>query len=653
MRRGGENMLSREEARKQYTLIRNMKHALSDIKIIGYRYYIYLMLDILIQIIVPFLLIQIPAQVVRLLQSKIALEKLMLYILVCIGGILILNLVRTFAHQQIDNMVFVLTEVRYWSKLNKKVLSCDLKQLEDNEEQDCLHEVRSSLQDSDGVDHFSGIRGFYLYSSNLIINVGGFLLYACLAGRVNLLLLIILFLTAVMNCLAKSKAIRYQFKHISKFWDNSRKFWYLKRESINTEKTKDIRMYHMYSWFESELDTNTKEATIVYNGIQKRHCYADVVVKITSLIRDGFAYGFLIYQMMNGSMDVAEFLLYIGVVAGFGIWVSQIVDSYTYLREINDGIALFRAYINEDKEDREDDIGIEHSVPKICHTVTFEDISFGYDKAMIFDHFSMTINVGEKIALVGVNGAGKTTLMKLMCGLYPLNGGRILVDGQDIAKLNKDQYYRYISILFQDVHVLPFSIAKNVSCAFTTEEMKDMESKGIENNFKRAFTKIDAEIMGKNIYEEIKVIDALKQANLWSKICTLPKGIHTPLTQILDVEGIQLSGGETQRLMLARALYKDAPILILDEPTAALDPIAESELYEEYSRLCEEKISVFISHRLSSTRFCDRILFLENGKILEEGNHENLMNQNGKYANMYRIQSHYYQKEVERYEAGV
>ncbi|WP_455718393.1 ABC transporter ATP-binding protein, partial [Anaerosporobacter sp.] len=638
---------------KHYTLLKNAKYALADMKIIGYRYYIYLLLDILIQIIIPFLLILIPAQVVRLLQDKIVLEKLLIHILVWIGGILILNLVRTFVHQQIDNMVFVLTEVQYWRKLKDKVLSCDFKKLESNEEQERLHEVRSSLVDGDGMGNYSGIRGFYLYGSSLIVNMVGFLLYACLAGRVHPLLLVILFLTSVINCFAKSKAIRYQFKHIPYFWDNNRRFWYLKRESINTEKAKDIRMYHMYDWFEDELETNTKEATAVYNHIQKRHCYSDVAVKVTSLIRDGFAYGFLVYQLMQGSMEVAEFLLYIGVVAGFGTWISQIVDSYTYLRKINDGIALFRAYINEEKVEREQEHREEQYIPDSCHTITFEDVSFGYDENMIFDHFSLTIKEGEKLALVGVNGAGKTTLMKLMCGLYPLNGGRILVDGQDIAKLDKEQYYRYISILFQDVHVLPFSIAKNVSCAWSKQEMKQMEQCGTDNLCSRAYTKLESETSETNIYEEERVVDALKQANLWNKVSSLQKGIHTSLTQVLDAEGIQLSGGETQRLMLARALYKNAPILILDEPTAALDPIAESELYEEYADLCKGKISVFISHRLSSTRFCDRILFLENGKIIEEGNHETLMNQNGKYADMYQIQAHYYQKEVERYEAGI
>ncbi len=662
-------MISRAEARKQNTLLKNMWQALVDIKIMGYRYYVYLLLDISIQILVPFFMVLIPAGVVELLQSKAELSLLLTRVVLWIGGILVLNLIRTYVHDKLDNMAVILTDVQYWRRLQKKVMSCDLKHLEGEEERERLYEAQGSLSGGDGTGKLSGVIGLYMYGIALIINIGGFLLYASLAGSLNPILLGILFITSIVNCYAKSKAIRYQFEHMDKFWDNSSRFWYLKKESINTEKTKDIRMYHMYNWFDKALSKNTEEATSYFDDIHNHHFYGNVVIKVMAILRDSFAYGFLIYQLIQGNMDIAKFIVYLGVIAGFGVWVSEIVNSYSYLRKINDGIALFQDYVKDiedvkgaskkntlqsEENSKEKYVqGKEREILRVCNTIVFEDVCFGYGDKLIFEHFNLTLHAGEKLALVGINGAGKTTLMKLLCGLYPLNGGRILIDGKDISKLSREQCYEYISILFQDVHVLPFSIGKNVACAWTDEEIKEMEITNDKNLCSHAFSKVDSASFESNVYKEEKVINCLKQAKLWEKIKSLPRGIHTPLTQILDATGIQLSGGETQRLMLARALYKEAPILILDEPTAALDPIAESELYEEYANLCEDKISVFISHRLSSTRFCDRIVFLEHGRIVEEGSHEILMKKNGSYASMYQIQSHYYQKEMERDEAGI
>ena len=661
-------MTIREEARKQNPMRKNMWQALLDMKLVGYRYYIYLFLDITIQILVPFFMVLIPAGAVELLQNKVSLTLLVSRIVLWIGVILILNLIKTYVHNKLNNMAIVITDVQYWRKLESKVMNCNLKDLESEVERERLHEAMGTIIGNDGMGEFAGIIGLYMYGIAFIVNMGGFLLYATLTGGLNLVLLIVLIITSVVNCYAKSSTIKYQFNNMDKFWENSSRFWYLKKESINTEKTKDIRMYNMYDWFDKALCENTEEATRYYDDIQKHHLYGSVVIKLMAIIRDCFAYGFLIYQLIQGKIEISLFVAYLGVVAGFGVWVSEIVNSYSYLRRINDRIALFNDYVKDikdievikkGKQNKEKDIRKETETEKCktvqdsCSTIVFEDVTFGYDDKMIFQNFNLVLQAGEKLALVGINGAGKTTLMKLLCGLYPLNGGRILIHGQDISKMSREKCYKYISILFQDVHVLPFSIGKNVACAWTKEEIEAIDKFDKKNLASIAYSKVDRSTFENNEYKEAKVMECLKKAKLWDKVKDLSKGIHTPLTQILDSAGIRLSGGETQRLMLARALYKDAPILILDEPTAALDPIAESDLYEEYARLCENKISVFISHRLSSTRFCDRIVFLENGKIQEGGTHDELMRKNGHYASMYNIQSHYYQKEMEKNEAGI
>lgn len=203
-----------------------------------------------------------------------------------------------------------------------------------------------------------------------------------------------------------------------------------------------------------------------------------------------------------------------------------------------------------------------------------------------------------------------------MCGLYHPTGGRILINGKDMSKLSRDEYYRLFSVVFQEANFMPFTIAQNVSGA-----MEDMDRERVKS--------------------------CLELAGLWDRVQKLPYGMDSLLNRELNEDGVELSGGERQKLLLAKALYKKAFVVILDEPTAALDPIAENELYQSYGELTEGRTSLYISHRLSSTRFCDRILFLENGRITETGNHEALMAAKGAYAHMYEVQSHYYKKKAE------
>ena len=251
--------------------------------------------------------------------------------------------------------------------------------------------------------------------------------------------------------------------------------------------------------------------------------------------------------------------------------------------------------------------------PSGDYELRLEDVSFRYPYASkdVISHISLTIRPGEKLAIVGSNGAGKTTLIKLLCGFLDPTEGRVLLNGEDIRQYNRRDYYDLFSAVFQDFSVLEASVAENVA---QRADNIDME----------------------------KVQACLERSGISETVAALPNALETKIGRQVYEDGVELSGGQMQKLMLARAFYKDAPIIVLDEPTAALDPIAENEIYLKYNEMTEGRTALFISHRLASTRFCDRILFLEQGHIAEDGTHESLLSLGGKYAELFEIQSHYY-----------
>lgn len=302
--------------------------------------------------------------------------------------------------------------------------------------------------------------------------------------------------------------------------------------------------------------------------------------------------------------------------------MTPLLDAFTAILENGRCMGNYRAFLEFAEASRG-----PQAFPRKSHTtrdgrtheIRLEHVSFRYEgnqEDTIHD-LSLTIAPGEKIALVGMNGAGKSTLVKLICGLYRPTSGRIFLDGTDVSKFSQKEYFREFAVVFQDVFAFSISLEDNVACK--SRDLADGE----------------------------RLRTSLEKAGLWDKVQTLEKRERTYMNKDLDPEGVSLSGGELQKLMLARALYKDAPVLILDEPTAALDPIAESGLYEKYYEMTREKTSVFISHRLSSTKFCDRIIFMENGRITEEGNHEELMAGQGAYAAMFQTQAQYYRTDGE------
>jgi ATP-binding cassette subfamily B protein/ATP-binding cassette subfamily C protein len=249
--------------------------------------------------------------------------------------------------------------------------------------------------------------------------------------------------------------------------------------------------------------------------------------------------------------------------------------------------------------------------------IVLDHVTFRYPgtDVDIYKDFSFTIHSGERLAIVGVNGAGKTTLVKLICGLYEPTEGHIYVNGVDIRDWKKKTLYDLYSTVFQDFNILAFTLRENVTC--TGGEADDA-----------------------------RVIEALERVGLGKKLASLDRGLDQMMLKVVDENGTDFSGGERQKLAIARALYKNAPMVIMDEPTAALDALAEAEIYENFSTLVQGKTAIYISHRLASTIFCDKIALFDKDGVKEYGTHEELMAKKGMYYDMFVVQGKYYQEEV-------
>lgn len=565
---------------------------------------------ILLSVIVPFLTMALPSFVLNLLSKELQLGTLLSLIAVYSFILLILNSLMTILKSRTDFKANLFRQCMAFD-YSEHILATDYINIENEKGQDAAVKAANSIYEGNLV----GFEAIATDTNVIIINFLGLLLYALISFNLNPLILIILFACSSISLYANKKNLKWTESNKDTWTPYDKKFNYLSRESVNIKNGKDIRLYKLENWFEALFYDLINKRIHWYKKIHTRYFIAQALERSSSLIRDIIVYGYLIHQVFNG-MSLPTFTLYLGVISGFSTWLKMIFDTYNHLQSNNLVINDYRSFVETPNYSFEES---KVSIPTgTCHEIVFENVSFTYPEANkpLFKDLNLTIKAGEKLAIVGVNGAGKTTLIKLLCGLYHPDKGRILIDGVDIQNFSSKDCFKVFSVVFQDVFAFAFTIAQNVACCVT-----------------------------ENI-DYSRVDYCLTKVGLDKKIKELPLGLNSVMLKDLDENGIVFSGGELQKFMVARALYKDAPVLILDEPTAALDPIAESELYEKYNSLTADKTSIFISHRLSSTRFCDRIIFLSEGKILETGTHEELISKGGKYAAMYEIQSHYYKKEV-------
>lgn len=499
--------------------------------------------------------------------------------------------------------------LKFLQVLFEKIMSMKYTGLEDPEVQEKIQKARQSISNNTvGVEK---ILTELFNVSNVVISIVS---VSIVISSMNVFFLLFL---ALFVCIGFAVNLHIGKKNHQSFVNMSqanRKLDYLNRKIRDTGVQKDIRLYDMEEWLESNYDKAVEEKIKHSFQIGKNNFCHRSIEDICTLIRDAAAYSYIIYMVFSGKIGIGEFTFYFMVIKNFSSWLASVMNSIATINQQKYYIDDYRFFVEENE--RIDESRFLIADIKTPVTIEFDHVSFSYPGSTqkILDDVSFCMEAGKKVALVGVNGAGKTTIVKLLCGLYEPTDGSIKVNGIDIREFSDEEYYKIVSAVFQEADTYAFTVQENIALG------------------------IEEEINAKRVCECAEIL------GLGDKIDSLPKKYENSLSKMFDNEGIELSGGEKQKLALCRLLYKNAPVLVLDEPTAALDPIAESNIYTDFAKLTENKTTLFISHRLASTRFCDTIIFLKNGKIIEMGTHNELLDNNGDYAEMFELQARYYRE---------
>ena len=592
---------------KKYSLFKNLKYVTKGMFRYGKNLMPIQILSVLIDgvelFLVPILVKLVIQQIENGNDISFIIKLLMVYAVI----ILIVNVLQGVILNQTEwRMKYVL--VRFKRELMNTMLSMDYSKMENPAVLDEHEKIRNVMNNKDaGIE---GMMNSSIKCSKFLLQM---LIAAVLISDLSIWLAIIICALLIIAAIPIDKAKQKDKKEV---WDALGPYWRrhfnLGFLTKNFSAAKEIRLYGMKDLIVNKYKKVNKDIQEKYEvscSIWKK-CH--LLVKCLEFLQDVALYGFLLYGIIKGSITIAEFTLYISSVHIFSKAVNDFVMEFADLKKQSSEVADFRAFVDTYTVDVADGTAQMDIKPDIA----FSNVSFCYQGQDVnaLDDINIDIPYGQRLAVVGLNGAGKTTFIKLLCGLYEPSQGGILLDGEDINRLSKPERFGLFSPVFQNVEVYPVTVAENVS-------MQDMSHTD-----------------GK------RVVECLKKCGLYSKIKTLRFKEKTQLLNVIDEDGVNLSGGEKQKLALARALYKDAPVVILDEPTSALDPLAEERLFNSFNDLIGDKTGIYISHRLSSTRFCDKIAMFSNGRIVEYGTHDELMELKGEYYNIYESQAQYYKE---------
>lgn len=559
---------------------------------------------------VPVVGMMITSMMIGSLEQGISMQRFVCRALLAFAGYGVLNMAKSYLDARNDGQYIEARTALFLMDWIKKDLTISMEQCEDAQ----IQKLKKKSENCIWANEW-GIEGFMRHNLDLLKSLLGLFVYTLIVGIMNWKILAMLVGMSAVSAAAAYGVTRYYEKIKDPLAEQEVTMGYINREVDDVQSGKDIRIFGLGKWIVGNYDQAIKKCRRLYFQRDIREYGSNMLDTALDAVRDLVCYLYLILQLSQG-MRISEFVFYLGLVAGFSNWVGMISKRVVSVKQESDNISELRNYLSLEEE--------APSGRKLAETdrieIVFDHVSYRYHGAEeeTLHDVSFRLASGEKLALVGLNGAGKTTIVKLMSGLYLPTSGTVYVNGISTRALDRSAYFAKQAAIFQEPFQTSYNIAENIALEET--------------------------------YDRAKLWKVLAQAGLDEKVKSLDRQLDTHLGKDIAQDGIMLSGGEMQKLLLARALYREAQLILLDEPTAALDALAETEIYQKYQTLMQGKSVLFISHRLASTRFCDRILLLAEGRIQEQGTHEELMREQGAYFQLFQVQSKYYDKAEDGYE---
>lgn len=531
------------------------------------------------------------------------------YLAVYVGALVLINLVGSILLAYLEGAMFTSKSEVFSSfecMMVEKLMTCDFESLEDPGFLDIKEKAHRIL--------YAEGQGFGAVLDHAFNIAGKVFIFAGLVGvlsTLNIWMVLVFVALVLLNSAVES---RVQKRYVS--WDIEkapieRRSAYLLNIIENFEYGKEERIYGLKDFLISRVAKHLGESDAFYKRQTRELNKSQYFTAVTSFFRDAISYIYLISKVIAGSIQIGSFTMYVGAVSQFSTAMNDMMSSIVNIRRFGLYYDELNKYINMPQTMREGEKTVDNETGE--YTIKFENVSFRYPGSEIYAlrNVNITITPSEKLSIVGENGAGKTTFVKLLLRLYDPTEGRILLNGTDIREFDYDEYQNLMAAVFQDFRLFSFTLKENVC-------------------------------FDKECSDEV-VIDCLRRSGFGNKLDQLPKGIYTNVYKNFEEDGFEPSGGEGQKIALARALFKDTPVVILDEPTAALDPRAEYEMYQNFNKMSEGKTTIFISHRLSSSRFCDKIAVFAGGGIKEYGSHDELYSKDGMYHELFDMQAKFYQ----------